>query len=243
MRVVIIDGEFEVIESLKTILANFVGNIEVVGCTNSPADGIRLIEKTKPDVVFLDIEMPNGSGFDVLEGVSNRNFDLVFISAYAHYAIRAIKANAIDYLLKPINKGELMRAINNVKKRFDSYYTMRNQSSYAIIEKEILTKIPISLKNEYLLLDLEDIQYIESDGAYSIIHTFDEHYKTAKNLKYYETLLMDNDFLRVSNSSVVNIEKVVKYLREDGGAVELRNKIRIPVSRNRKGELKTLLRI
>ncbi len=106
-----------------------------------------------------------------------------------------------------------------------------------------MTKIPVSLRNEYLLLSLEDIQFIKSDGSYSIIHTSENKYTTSKNLKHYESLLENLGFLRVSNSHVISIDKVVKYLREDGGMIELLNKVKIPISRNKRESVKRLLGI
>ncbi len=243
MKIVIIDDELDAVEALTIMLTDFIGNVEIVGTANTAIEGIKLINNFEPDLVFLDIEMPHGNGFDVLEGVSKKNFKLVFTTAYAHYAIKAIKQNAVDYLMKPIDIDELKQAVEKVEEELKDSYTTKNEQLLNMVQIERINKIPISLKNEYLLLDLEDIQFIKSDGSYSIIHTFDQHYTTAKNLKYYEGLLSTNGFIRVSNSHMINIEKVVKFIREDGGIVELRNKMKIPVSRSRKEELKFSLGI
>lgn len=243
MKAVIIDDEIDAVKSLTIIITEYCEGITVVGTANSALEGLKLIKKTSPDLVFLDVEMPNGTGFDLLEGLTDRNFHLVFTTAYEHYAIRAIKANATDYLMKPIDIDELIQAIENVKTHFHKDVSGKNDNLLQILKEEKLTKIPISLKNEYLLLDLEDIQFIKSDGSYSIIHTFSEQYTTAKNLKYYEELLSERGFIRVSNSHVINLEKVERFLREDGGVVKLLNQAKIAVSRNRKEGLKQRLGI
>ncbi len=237
MKVVIIDDESDAVEALKIMLTDFIKNVEILGVAYSALEGIKLINQTDPDIVFLDVEMPYGNGFDLLEGISKTNFELIFTTAYSHYGVNAIKKNAFDYLLKPVDIDELENSVNRVREK-------REKKIKSVYKKKTdMTKIPVSIKNEYLLLDLEDIHHIKSDGSYSVIHTFDKHYVTAKNLKYYEQLLSGNDFLRVSNSCVVNLDKVVKYIREDGGIVELRNKARIPVSKAKKSALKDFLRI
>ena len=235
MKAIIIDDELDAIKSL-TLMAEEYCNIEVIGTAQTALEGIKLIQKSNPDLVFLDIEMPNGTGFDLLEGIPDRKFEVVITTAYENYAINAIRANALDYLLKPIDIDELISACKRAKLKLSptQNYVSKTQS---------LTKIPISIRNEYLLMDIEDIYFIKSDGSYSIIHTFDTNYTTAKNLKYYEGMLQNNDFLRISNSYLINLDKVDKYLREDGGIVLMRNKIKIQIARSRKEQLKRELGI
>jgi two-component system LytT family response regulator len=243
MKAVIIDDEKDAIKSLSIIINEYCEGVELIGTANSALSGIKLINELSPDLVLLDVEMPGGTGFDLLEGTANRDFLVIFTTAYEHYSIRAIRANANDYLMKPIDIDELVAAIENAKSQLNFNQSLKNKNLLATVKSEKLTKIPISMKNEYLLLDLEDIQFIKSDGSYSVIYTFDQNYTTAKNLKYYEGLLSQSGFLRISNSHVINVEKVVKYLREDGGMVELRNKVKIAVSKNRRQELKALIGI
>lgn len=242
MKAVIIDDELDAIKSLS-IMAKEYCSIEVAGTAQTALEGIKLINNLSPDIVFLDVEMPNGSGFDLLESIPNRNFHLVFTTAYEHHAIQAIKSNAVDYLMKPVDIDELIQAYENIREKESNDPSEDVNNSGQRAQKEQLTKIPIAIKNEYLMMDLEDIQFIKSDGSYSIIHTFDENYTTAKNLKHYENLLSHEGFLRVSNSHIINLEKINKYIREDGGMVELQNKTKIAIARNRKTELKQKLGI
>lgn len=242
MKVLIIDDEEHAIKALSIILNEYCEEIDLVGTASSALEGIKLINQTSPDLVFLDVEMPHGSGFDLLKGLDNRNFQTVFTTAYSNYAIEAFRINATNYLLKPIDIDELIRVVENIKSSLTLNKLKQNQDDLHFQKKE-LTKIPVSLKNEYLFIDLEDIQFIKSNGAYSEINVFDKKYTTAKNLKYYEGLLSSLNFLRVSNSYLINLDKVTKYKREDGGIVVLRNNSMIPVSRNRKRELKRLLGI
>ena len=243
MKIAIIDDEEGAINSLSIILNEYCDNVEIVGSAQSALKGIQLINEKQPDLVLLDVEMPGGSGFDLLENISDRNFHIIFTTAYDNYAIKAIRANAIDYLMKPIDIDELLAAIENVRKEIAYKASPKNNNLLQTLKENNLSKIPISIKNEYLLLDLEDIFYIKSDGSYSIIHTFDKKYTTAKNLKFYENLLCGTTFFRVSHSRIINLEKVVKYIREDGGVVELRNKAKISVSKNKNMALKRSLGI
>ncbi len=243
MKIVIIDDEIDAIQALSIMLTDFVEDVEIVGTACSAFEAIKLINTTTPDIVFLYVEMPYANGFDVLEAVNDRNFQLVFTTAYAHYAIQAIRANAFDYLMKPIDIDDLIRVVKSAKSQTALNQSSRNSRLLTELKDGQFTRIPVSVKGDYLFLELEDIQYIKSDGSYSIIHTFDKKYTTAKNLKHHEELLSENNFLRVSNSHLINVEKVVKYLREDGGMFELQNKSKIHVSRNRKKELKQSLRL
>lgn len=243
MKTVIIDDEPDAITSLSIILTEYCDNIEIVGTANSAIHGVQLINEHEPQLVLLDIEMPGGNGFDLLESVSDKNFHVVFTTAYEHYAIKAIRANAIDYLMKPINIDELISATNNVRERLSLDASKRNKNLLQTLKNEQITKIPVAIKNEYLMLDLEDIYLIQSAGSYSVIRSFDQEYVTSKNLKYYESLLSDYHFFRVSNSRLVNLEKITRYMRTDGGTIELRNRDQVAVAKNKRTELKRILGI
>lgn len=235
MKAIIIDDELDAIKSLS-IMAQEYCKLEIVGTAQTALEGLKLIQKKNPDIVFLDVEMPNGTGFDLLESLPERNFQVVITTAYENYAIDAIRASAIDYLMKPIDIDELINAYQRAK------FKNSLKASPAQTDRTI-SKIPISIRNEYLLMEIEDIYCIKSDGSYSIIHTYDNNYTTAKNLKYYEGMLSNQGFIRISNSYLINLDKVDKYLREDGGIVSLRNKIKIPVAKSRKEQLKEKLGI
>lgn len=243
MKVVIVDDERDAVEALSIMLNDFVEEVEIIGTSNSVLNATKLINETKPDIVFLDVEMPYANGFDLLDIVSYKDFQLVLTTAYNHYAIKAIKVNAVDYLMKPIDIDELVIAVEKTRELKEKQLVPLNANFN--LKKEVvapISKIPIAIKGDYIFLDLEDIQYIQSEGSYSIIWTFDKRYMTAKNLKYHELLLAGSNFLRLGNSYLVNIEKVIKYLKEDGGMVQLQNKSKIPVARNRKKDLKRRLK-
>ncbi len=243
MKVILVDDEVDAIETLSIMLTEFIKDIEIVGTANSAIEAIKLINAKNPDLVFLDVEMPHASGFDVLEGVANRNFQVIFITAYDHYAIKAIKANAIDYLMKPVHIDELSHSIEKARNQLQQTSAVVNDNLLITLKKEKLTRIPISVRNNYILVDLEDIQYVKSSGAYSEVNTFDQSHLTSKNLGYFEELLTDYGFLRVNNSHLINIEKVTQFLREDGGVIVLKNGTKITVSRNKKAKLKHLLNL
>jgi two-component system LytT family response regulator len=243
MKAIIIDDEPDAIKSLSIMITDFCQNIEIIGTANSALAGIKQINKLSPELVFLDVEMPDGTGFDLLDSIPNRNFQLIFTTAYEHYAIRAIRTHAIDYLMKPIDIDELIKAETNINENAHLNSSARNTNLVQTFKEDKLTKIPISMKNEYLLMELDDIYFIKSDGSYSIIHTHKRNYTTSKNLKHYENLLNENGFLRVSNSHLINTKKIEKYLREDGGVIKLSNEAKIAISRNRKERLKRHLGI
>lgn len=243
IRALLIDDEEDAIKSLSIMINEFCADIDIVGTAGSALVAIKMINKLKPDLVFLDVEMPNGSGFEVLEGADFRDFQVVFTTAYEHYAIKAIKANAIDYLLKPIDIDELITATERLKAEIRERISIKKRNWEGVIQAEKCRRIPVSVKNTYVFLELEEIHFIKSDGSYSILHTPNKSYTTAKNLKYYEKLLSDCGFLRVSNSHLVNLDKIVKYIREDGGVLELQNNVRVLLSKSRKEELKRLLKI
>lgn len=243
MNVILIDDEPDAIESLSIMLKEFAEGINIVGTASSAIEGIKLINTKKPDLVFLDIEMPHASGFDVLEGVVKRNFQVIFTTAYDHYAIKAIKANAIDYLMKPIDIDELNKAILKAKDQINQSASLTNTNLLNTLKEKEIRRIPICVNGNYVLIEIEDIQYIKSQGAYSEVNTFDKVYLVSKNLGHYESLLPSNAFYRISNSCIVNVNKIRVLSKEDGGKVVLQNNAQIAISRARKTALKKILNI
>ena len=243
MKTLIIDDELDAIKSLTIILDEYTEGITLVGTANSAMEGIKLINQHQPDLIFLDVEMPNGTGFELLEALDKRNFQVIFTTAYEHYAIQAIRANAIDYLMKPVDIDELVAAVKQAELQVGKDHSSKHEQLLETINADGIKRLPVSVKNEYLFLDVEDIQFIQSDGSYSIIHLDHDTYTTSKNLKHYERMLEPNNFLRASNSHLINLNKVTKYLREDGGTVELENRIKITTTRSRRDKLKEKLGI
>jgi two-component system, LytTR family, response regulator len=232
IRAIIIDDEPKSIQSLEWDLNFYSDQIHVVGSFSNVIEAIRKIEGLKPDVVFLDIEMPGMDGFQFLECFSDRNFEVVFVTAYAEHAIHAIKESALDYLLKPIEKEDLalaIRKIRELKRKKDLGEVFHN-------EKMIFqgTKLKINSDDKMVFLNPPEIVYCESDGSYSrIITENDGVVYVSKKLKFLEEMLPVEIFFRIHNSYLINLQKVSVY-EKNTSKVVLTSGISLPVSRLKK---------
>lgn len=232
IRAIIIDDEPKSIQSLTWDLNFYSESIHVVGTFSNVIEAIRKIEGLQPDVVFLDIEMPEIDGFQFLEYFKDRSFEVVFVTAYAQHAIQAIKERALDYLLKPIEKDDLKDAIqrigDNMKKR-DLGEVFQN-------EKLVFqgTRLKINSDNKMVFLNPDDIVYCESDGSYSRIVTETNNVVyVSKKLKFLEEMLPSDQFFRIHNSYLINLQKVSVF-EKNTSKVILATGISLPVSRLKK---------
>ena len=237
LKTVIVDDEQDAVNFIESIAKEYCPNIQVIGKAYSAIEGVEVINKEKPDLVFLDVEMPHGSGFDLLAGFPEKDFDVIFITAFNHYAIRAIKFSAVDYILKPININEFIEAVKRVedarkekKNRNVNFSTLFENLQTALPSK---LAIPTSSGMEYL--NTKEIIRIEADRSYSWFYLEGEiKHLVSRNLKEYQELLTDRNFFRTHNSHLVNLEHVKKYIRHDGGAVELDDGEQVPISRGKR---------
>ena len=240
LRVLIIDDEPNSAETLRLWLGH-LPRVEVIEVCTSAYEGLAAIESKQPDVVFLDIEMPHLNGFDLLASLPTINFSVVFTTAYNHYAIRAIRFSALDYLLKPIDPVELERAIDKARQHKEAQQTtqqyrvffenLKNQS-------QSLNKLALPTLEGLLFVQISEIIRCESDRNYTNFHfTSSRPVLVSKNLGEFEELLIDYNFFRVHNSHLVNLAHVRRYLRPEGGQLELTDGSVIDVSRRRKDEL------
>lgn len=237
LRAVIIDDEPKAIQSLTWELDNFKDDIEVIATFNDPKKGISFLSENKIDCLFLDIEMPTMDGFQLLEKLDNKNFAVIITTAYNEYAIKAIKNEAIDYLLKPIVSEELEEAIQKIIK-----YNSNNSNMIEVFEKTLTSfnqkinprKITINTDGKLIFLNPDDILFVASDGNYSTIHTVnDKKIVVTKKLKEINTLLPSDTFFRTHNSYIISLNKIKEFLKTDGYVI-LENNHKIPVSRQRK---------
>ena len=235
---IIIDDEPDAVDFISSIATEYCPDLDVVGKANNVREGVALINEIKPDLVFLDVEMPNGTGFELLTHFPEKTFDVIFITAFNHYAIQAIKFSAVDYLLKPININEFIEAVNKVVSKRRSGVLSGNEN-FDILLENLRTShptrlvIPTSDGREYL--NPKDIIRIEADRSYSWFFITGRHkILVSRHLKEFQDLLNDRNFFRPHNSHLINLDFVKKFIRHDGGYIEMTDGSQIPISRNRK---------
>jgi two-component system LytT family response regulator len=237
---IIIDDEEKGRMVLKQKLADHCPEITVIAEASNGLEGRDWIEKTSPDVVFLDIEMPRMNGFEMLNSLNEKNFHLIFTTAYDHYAIKAIRFAAFDYLMKPIDIDELKSAVNkmalrkpaDVSRQLDIliHNTGKNTKNF--------NKIAIPTLDGISFFDLDDLIHLDSDSNYTMLHfTQGRKILSAKTLKDFEDQLSDSNFVRLHHSHIVNIHYITKYIKGEGGQVILSNGSVIDVSRRKKVDL------
>jgi two-component system LytT family response regulator len=240
MTALIIDDELHCSESLELMLERYCPNTKIIGVTNDPLKGLGMITALKPDVVFLDIEMPHLSGFDLISKLDTIDFEIVFTTAYNEFAIQAFKVNAVDYLLKPISKNELIEATKKVKKRISKHSESFNLHALINglgIQKPLSGKIALSSMKGLDFVEINSIIRCEADSNYSdVILEGNKKITVSKTLKELEELLVSQPFMRVHNSHLVNLNKISSYQRGTGGYLVMDNGDQIQVSRSKKAE-------
>lgn len=238
IKAVIIDDEPKAIQGLTWELCNFSNDLEVVATFTEPEKAIPYLKSSKIDCLFLDIEMPTMDGFQFLEKLENKDFAIVITTAYNEYAITALKKEAIDYLLKPIDTDDLADTIVKIKKHNSKNFSADKFEDMLLKFNNKLhrKKITINTDGKLVFLEPKDIYYVESDGNYSTLH-LSENKKivVTKKLKEINELLPSDHFFRIHNSYIINLNKIKEFLKSDGYIV-LENNAKIPVSRQRKSE-------
>jgi two-component system LytT family response regulator len=238
LKSVIVDDEPDAVGFINSIIGEYCPELSVVGKAGNVIEAAGEINLKKPDLVFLDVEMPGGTGFDLLAQFPEKRFDVIFITAFNHYAIRAIKFSAVDYILKPINISDFVEAVRKVvAKRKDKSF--QSPDLLKILMENLKTStpsrlaIPTSDGMEYL--NPRDIIRIESDRSYSWFYvTGNRKILVSRHLKEFQDLLGDRNFFRAHNSHLINLRFVKKFIRKEGGYIEMQDGEQIPVSRGRK---------
>jgi two-component system LytT family response regulator len=233
LKVIIVEDEFPGQEFLKNCLLKNYENISISHIASSVNEAVEAINKYKPDLVFLDIEIINGTGFDVLDKISERNFEIIFTTAYNQFALQAIKKHAFDYILKPININELTDSVDRVcKKIIESKLVVNNTFRDKII-------IPTLKGIEYL--DSNQILYLEANGSYTFLVTETSKILSSKNLGEFENLINKELFHRCHNSFIVNITKIKKFHKNRSGTLILTNGDVVPVSQRKMKDFSNLI--
>jgi two-component system LytT family response regulator len=235
IRVCIVDDEAATRSLLKHFFRDFFPDVELVGEADCVSRGIELLETKSPDLLFLDIQMPDGSGFDLLHHFEQPNFKLIFITAYDQFALKAFQYNAIDYLLKPLEPRALRDAVNKVLQRSNLPLQPRIKGLREVMENRQADRIALSSAEGYAFYELAEIVRLESSGNYTTFHIQDGHRTTvAKTIKEYEALLPAEHFYRVHQSHIVSLRHVKKVLKEDNGVAVMADGSKVPISRRKK---------
>jgi two-component system LytT family response regulator len=237
LKAVIIDDERRSLDGLEAMLGKFIDQVSVVATATSVGMGVKAIEKNKPDVVFLDVEMPNKDGFQLFDAFDTIDFEVVFITAHNQYAIKAFRTSAIDYLLKPVDLDLLKEAVEKVRLKRKKDKVNKNFEVFVdnLQAKKNNQQIALSTSDGLIFVKIDQLIYLRGDGAYTYFYLKNgTRIMTSKNLKEYEELLADYDFFRVHKSSMIHLHEMSKYVRGEGGYVVMSNGDSVDVSKRRK---------
>jgi len=238
IKCVIIDDEKRARMMLKNMIKELDSSIEIIGEAENVQKGIQLAEKNDFDIMFLDIKMPDGTGFNLLEGLKKRDFKVVFTTAFDQFAIKAIKYSALDYLLKPIDSDELKLSLKKISSTTENQGV--NDNIDILIDntnkKSGPDKIVLSTHKGMHIVNVNEIIRCEADDYYTKFYIKNQQrtIMVSKTLKYYNNILEENEFIRVHKSHLVNINFIKTYVKSDGGYILLTNEDKIPVSRRKK---------
>ncbi|WBX76819.1 LytTR family DNA-binding domain-containing protein [Tenacibaculum ovolyticum] len=238
LKAVIVDDEPKAIQGLSWELSNFNNDLEIIQTFTVAEEAIKYINENSIDCLFLDIEMPTMDGFQLLEKLDRKDFAVVITTAYNEYAIKALKSEAIDYLLKPIDSDDLEETLGRVK---NHYIKNNNNEKFEKIlsnfnEKFNRKKITINTDGKLVFLEQSEILFVESDGNYCSIHIINnKKIVVTKKLKEINQLLPEDHFFRIHNSFIINLNKIKEFLKSDGYVI-LEDNHKIPVSRQRKSD-------
>jgi two-component system LytT family response regulator len=237
LNAIIVEDEAKSREILSNYLSKYCPNVSIEGEAANIDEALELIRNTDLDLVFLDVEMPFGNAFDLLEKVGSVDFEIIFVTAYDHYAIEALNAHASYYLMKPISIEELIKAVDYVTALKEKEDALHNQVLVSK-SKKVNGKITIPLQNGFEVLEMANILYCKADDNYTEIYLNNNTKKlVSKTLKHIEEQLKDANFARVHKSYLVNVNEVVKYNKGKGGSVTLSNGKEIIISASRKSEI------
>lgn len=238
INAVIVDDEPKAIQGLSWELTNFSDEMTILETFTSPEKALDFLKNNSPDCLFLDIQMPTMDGFQFLEKLTNRDFPVIITTAYDEYAIKALKHEAIDYLLKPIDSDDLNETIEKIKKFNSKLFSIEK------LERLLLgfngtqanQKITVNSDGKLIFINIDDIIFVQSDGNYSTIYLKNNQKKVVtKKLKDINNLLPENSFFRTHNSYIVNLHKIKEFLKTEGYLI-MESNHKIPVARQRKTE-------
>lgn len=240
IQAVIVDDEPNNINTLQQLLERFCPQVEVTGTARNIQTARQVIEEAKPDLVFLDIEMPYGNAFDLLNSLPSITFEIVFVTAFDNYAIHAIKYSALDYLLKPVNIKELQEAVQKASIRLEEQDMQKKISNLLFnlqTPKNYLKRLAIPVQEGMVFIHTDECVRLEASTNYTIIHLSNKNKLiTSRSLGDFEELLDSNQFTRIHRSHIINHRYVKKYHRGRGGFIEMEDGTNIEVAIRKKDE-------
>ncbi|NQV03604.1 MAG: response regulator transcription factor [Bacteroidia bacterium] len=243
LRTLIVDDETHVHVTLKRLLEQVCPQVKVVGEAAGVATGITAIREKSPDLVLLDIQMDDGTGFDLLNHYNTIDFKVIFITAYEKYALQAFGFSAVDYILKPVDPEKLAEAVKRAEQMVQQ--TFNNQ--LGVLRDNLnpdnrqKRKLVLKTQENVYLVSVPDIIHCQSDGSYTIFHTVEEdQILVSKGLREYDELLTDHGFFRAHRSHLVNLQHIKRFEKQEGGHVLMTNDLRVPVSSRSRDKLMQL---
>ena len=239
-RCILLDDEAKALKMLERKLIKNVTELEIIGTYQEPEKAIKDIKKLQPDLVFLDIAMPNLSGFDVLSQFDDPSFEVIFVTAYDSYAIEAIRHAAIGYIVKPIDDEALIEAVKRARKNIQLKVARQNNKSLIDLLTHKNNTISVPTKDGYIFVKTDNLVRLEGADGYTKIICKDNHeYLSSYNLGKFLEILQDHVFFQSHRSHIINLKYVTRYLNE--GYVELNNHTNVPLSKNKRKEFLNLM--
>jgi two-component system LytT family response regulator len=240
LRAILVDDEENSLNALRQKIIQHCDAVEVIDACTIPDEAIEKINLLQPDILFLDIEMPGINGFSLLKKIEHKNFEVVFVTAYDHYAIKAIRFSALDYLVKPVDVDELRATVDRAVQKKNA--NLPNQRLELLLDqlsqpKKNFNRIAIPSHEGIQFIKIDDIIYLEANANYTHIYTNNNlKYIVSRTIKDFEEILPPEIFIRIHNSYIINKDYLEKYIRGEGGQVVLSNGVVLDVAKRKKAE-------
>lgn len=238
MKTIIVDDEKSCVDVLKMLIEKHGPDFDIIGMAHDGKKGKEMIEQLKPDVVFADIQMPVMNGIEMLENCEYLDFKLVFTTAYNEYAIKAIKMNALDYLLKPIDGPELKLCLDKLRSNLQEKISKAQITNAGqVVNRQMTDTIALSTQKGLTFIRIKNIMLLEADSSYTNVYMDDgEKLLISKTMLHFEEILDPEIFFRPHKSYLINLGFIKQYIRGDGGEIIMKNGMNIPLSRSKKEE-------
>ncbi len=248
LKAILIDDERSSLESLSFEIKEYCPELEVIKTCQNPQDGLNFIQALKPDIVFLDIEMPGMNGFELLSSLQEITFHVIFVTAYDQFAIKAFEFNAVDYILKPIRVSKLISAVQKIVDRQHAEFDKSNLEALIqniqIQSHSGLENIALPTSEGFSMVHINDISHLQADSNYTWVYLLNHNkYLVTKTLKDMEEMLRFPQYYRPHKSFLVNLNHVDRYIRGQGGYLMMKDNTQVPVARSQKAELMSVLKI